>query len=109
MKRLLFILIFSATLFLPVFHAAASAPIKILLVPGHDNTAWGARYGNVKEATMTLAVAAKIYNILKQDKRFDVYITRDDLGYTKEFTDYFANQREAIFWLRPALKMWFIA
>jgi N-acetylmuramoyl-L-alanine amidase len=74
----------------------AAAPIKILLVPGHDNTVWGAQYGNIKEADMTLAVATRIYNLLKKDKRFDVYITRDSKGYTKEFADYFANQQADI-------------
>ena len=71
-------------------------PIKILLVPGHDNEVWGAQYGNMKEATMTLALATQIYNILKKDKRFEVYITRDGSGYTKEFADYFANQQAEI-------------
>lgn len=71
------------------------APIKILLVPGHDNQVWGAQYGNLKEADMNLVLATKIYNILKQDKRFDVYITRDSNGYTKEFAD-FSTQKGSI-------------
>jgi hypothetical protein len=97
-KRLPFTLfIFLVIYFLPIFQVQASvaSPIKILLVPGHDNQVWGARYGNTKEADMNLAVAIKIYNILKQDKRFDVYITRDSKGYTKEFAD-FLIQKDAI-------------
>ena len=62
-------------------------------MPGHDDKVWGARYGNTKEATMTLAVATQIYNLLKKDKKFQVYITRDSKGYTKEFADYFANHQ----------------
>ena len=83
---------FLAFFLLPIFQAKAvlSAPVKILLVPGHDNEVWGARYGNIKEATMNLAVATRIYDVLKQDKRFEVYITRDSKGYTKEFADYFS-------------------
>lgn len=71
-------------------------PIKILIVPGHDNTIWGAEYGNLKEADMNLALAAKIFNILKKDKRFNVYIARDSKGYTKEFEDYLANHKPDI-------------
>ena len=82
----------------------AATPIKILLVPGHDNQNWGAEYGNRKEADMTLAVATKIYNILKQDPRFDVYITRDSGGYTKEFADYFPAQKDAIIAFEQAAK-----
>ncbi len=38
---------------------------------------------------MNLNLATRIYNILKKDKRFEVYITRQVGGYTKEFADYF--------------------
>lgn len=97
MKRLLFILpIFFLVLFSPIGRVNAAAPIKILLVPGHDNEIWGAQYGNLKEAAMNLAVASRIYDILKKDKRFDVHITRDLKGYTKEFADYFLAQKDAI-------------
>ena len=88
--------------FSPIYAAKAPVlpvkPIKILLVPGHDSEVWGAQYGNMKEATMNLTLATQIYNILKKDKRFEVYITRDDTslsGYTKEFADFF-TQRDAI-------------
>jgi N-acetylmuramoyl-L-alanine amidase len=88
---LLFIFIFT-----PIFSAHAQTPIKILLVPGHDDESWGAQYGNLKEADMNLVLAKKIFNILKQDKRFEVHIARDSNGYTKEFADYFANNQEDI-------------
>ncbi len=42
---------------------------------------------------MTLAVGTRMYNILKKDPRFEVRITRDSSGYTKEFADYFANHQ----------------
>jgi N-acetylmuramoyl-L-alanine amidase len=81
-------------------------PIKILLVPGHDSEVWGAQYGSIKEATMTLALATQIYNILKKDKRFEVYITRDSTsssGYTKQFSDFLA-QKDAILVFEQAAK-----
>jgi N-acetylmuramoyl-L-alanine amidase len=96
-SAIVFLLFAFAPIF-PVYAAntntTAIKPIKILLVPGHDNEVWGAQYGTMKEATMTLALATQIYNILKKDKRFEVHITRDGtppLSYTKEFADYFAN------------------
>lgn len=97
MKRFLFILfIFSIISLAPICQASIVTPIKILLVPGHDNQVWGAQYGKMKEATMTLALATQIYNLLKNDKRFDVYITRDSKGYTKEFANYYPAQKNAI-------------
>ena len=71
-------------------------PIKILLVPGHDDEVWGAQYGNLKEADMNLSLATELYNILKKDGRLKVYITRDEAGYTKEFEDYFASHQDDI-------------
>ncbi len=80
----------------PLSFANTGISIKILLVPGHDNEIWGAEYGNIKEADMNLALATRIFNILKKDKRFEVWITRDNLGYTKEFADYFSSHRQDI-------------
>jgi N-acetylmuramoyl-L-alanine amidase len=70
--------------------------IKILIVPGHNNQVWGAQYGDLKEADMNLVLATKIYNNLKKDKRFKVYITRDKNGYTKQFSNYFSTQKDNI-------------
>ncbi len=95
MRKAVFILFF-IFLFSPVFFVFAQEPIKILLVPGHDDESWGAQYGDIKETNMTLALAAKIYDLLKKDERFEVYITRDNAGYKKEFADYFSSRREDI-------------
>lgn len=99
MKVLLFIFSLILLISIPISGVNA-APVKILLVPGHDNEVWGAQYGNIKEADMNLNLANRIYNILKKDKRFQIHITRkiggQAGGYTKEFADYFANNAEAI-------------
>jgi N-acetylmuramoyl-L-alanine amidase len=70
--------------------------IKILIVPGHDDEVWGAQYGNIKEADMNLVLGTQIYNNLKKDKRFKVYITRNKYGYTKDFAEYFSKEKENI-------------
>jgi N-acetylmuramoyl-L-alanine amidase len=104
MKKLFFIFIFLAFLLAPAVFTEASTPIKILLVPGHDDEVWGSQYGNMKEATMTLSLANRIYNILSKDKRFNVYITRNSEGYTKEFADYFLNNRADILTFKEKAK-----
>lgn len=96
-KRLFIFLCISVCL--PVHFLHAAEPIKILLVPGHDDQVWGAEYGTTKEADMNLALATRIFNILEKDKRFEVHITRDGsgtFGYTQEFADYFAGNQDAI-------------
>lgn len=74
----------------------ADPKIRILLVPGHDDEVWGSRYGNLKEADMNLVLATQIYELLKEDDRFEVFITRDDSGYIPELADYFSENREEI-------------
>lgn len=82
-------------LFFPIFYVSAeennilNRKIRILLVPGHDNDYPGASFGDRREADMTLDLATRIFNSLKDDNAFEVHITRDKDGYTKEFSDYF--------------------
>jgi N-acetylmuramoyl-L-alanine amidase len=85
----LFIVLFST-------RVAFAAPIKILIVPGHDDIVWGAQAGNIKEADMNLVLATKLYNILKLDKRFQVYITRNSAGYTPTLENYFESNFDDI-------------
>src|SRR5688572_18181382 len=92
LKILLIIFLFSFS----TLKIQAAEPFRVLLVPGHDNESVGAQYGNVKEAAMNLAVARRIHAILKKDKRFQVFITRDTRGYTKAFENYFEDREEII-------------
>ena len=81
-----------------------AVPIKVLIVPGHDNEVWGAQYGTIKEADMNLNLSNRIYNQLKKDKRFEVHITRKIGGYTTEFENYFSSNRDAIIAFKEAAK-----
>ena len=94
MKKLLFILLL---LLIPVsIFAQTIKPIKILIVPGHDNKEWGAEFNGVKEADMTEKLSLMIFDLLKKDKKFEPIITRDWNGYTPTFEDYFINGEQAI-------------
>jgi len=104
MKKLLFTIFVFVLIILPNGFSYAATPVKILIVPGHDNDYWGTEYHGLKEADMNLALATRIYNILKKDPRFQVYITRDWNGYTKTFEDYFTNHRDEIIKFKDDLK-----
>lgn len=96
--KILFLLILFTT---PIFYidaslATSNKQIRILIVPGHDDKIWGSQYGNLKEADMNLVLATQIKDLLKKDKRFKVFITRDNKGYTKEFADYFSSEESDI-------------
>ena len=98
MKRILSILILGFVFLAPThpIYADTIKPIRILIVPGHDNKVWGAQYGKIKEADMNLRLAKELFSILNKDKRFEVFITRNSENYTKEFADYFLNNRSSV-------------
>src|SRR3989344_5385054 len=56
-------------------------PIKILIVPGHDNQFSGAVFNGVREADLNLELAKKLVSSLAEDTRLYVTIARDDSGY----------------------------
>lgn len=73
-------------------YQGGTRPIKILVVPGHDDEFWGTQYKDLKEADMNLRLANELYARLAKDKRFDVMITRDREGYKEPFGSYFAEK-----------------
>src|SRR3972149_9530418 len=93
MKKLLFIIFL---FLLPLYFTHAAKPAKVLIVPGHDDESWGTEFLSVKEADMNVKLSLMLYDRLKQDKNFEVFITRDWNGYKKEFADYFQNNEEVI-------------
>ncbi len=104
LKKTLFI-IFLLILPISFVRATTKASIRILIVPGHDNGSWGAEYGKIKEADMNLVLATQIYNSLKVDKNYKVYITRNKSGYLKTFADYFSNHKGEIIAFKQAAKL----
>ena len=69
-------------------------PIRVLLVPGHDNEFSGANYGGVREADMNLKLAKMINGYLSQDPNIQVTMARDDNGYNPDFLAYY-NQNSS--------------
>lgn len=69
---------------------------KILVVPGHDEKDYGAKFNDLKEEEINLDLSNIIYNLFDKDENFDVYITRNENGYTTEFEEYFENQKTEI-------------
>lgn len=70
--------------------------IKILIVPGHDNESWGTDFNGIKEADFNLAVGERLLDYFRADANFEVFITRDQNGYTRDFQGYFQEQSSLI-------------
>ncbi len=71
-------------------------PVKILLVPGHDNASVGTQFKNVKEADLTLELAERLALLLNKESGFQTFVTRDRAGYSPQFSSYFESGRTSI-------------
>jgi N-acetylmuramoyl-L-alanine amidase len=63
-------------------------PVKIIIVPGHDDTLSGAVYRKRREADMNMELGKKLAKFLSADSEFEVLLTRTDDGYNPVFWDY---------------------
>lgn len=65
-------------------------------MPGHDEQYWGTEFNDIHEADVTVAIAQFLFEYLQKDPRFNVTITRTQMGYTDTFKNYFENSRQQI-------------
>ncbi|MEQ1561395.1 MAG: N-acetylmuramoyl-L-alanine amidase [Nitrospira sp.] len=85
--------------------AEATEKIKILVVPGHEPDFGGTEFGNIKEREMTVELGQKIKNLLENNPRYDVYITRDKTSWNETFLNYFSKDwKEIISWEKSKRK-----
>jgi N-acetylmuramoyl-L-alanine amidase len=65
--------------------------VKILIAPGHEPGYGGAEYGSLKERMMNTELSRELFNILKDDPHFEVYITRNNEVWDPIFAKYFKD------------------
>lgn len=70
--------------------------VRVLIVPGHDDGAWGTEFKGVHEADMTVAVGEELARLLASDSAYDPVLVRTAKGYTPSFQDYFEREQENI-------------
>ncbi|MBX4210916.1 N-acetylmuramoyl-L-alanine amidase, partial [Candidatus Parcubacteria bacterium] len=70
--------------------------IRVLIVPGHDNEYFGTSYKNLVEGDMTLKLGTRLTELLKNDPKLSVTVTRDATWYTPQFANYFNANKEGI-------------
>lgn len=70
--------------------------IRVLIVPGHDNDAWGTEFRGVREADITALVGEELSRLLSADRHYEPILVRTRDGYAKEFLDYFASEQVAV-------------
>lgn len=55
-----------------------NGPLRVTIDPGHGGSDTGASRGHLKESEIALKVSLKLAELLKQDPRFNVSLTRSD-------------------------------
>lgn len=70
--------------------------IRVLIVPGHDNEAWGTEFRGVREADMTAAVGEELTRLLSRDTVYEPLLIRSARGYAPGFAEYLERERARI-------------
>ncbi len=73
--------------------------VRILIVPGHEPTEGGTSFDVAKERDIVVLLAKELKTFLEKNNRYEVFVTRDEKGWTPEFFEYFEkNWEEIIAW-----------
>ncbi len=70
--------------------------VKVLIVPGHEPNYGGAEFGKLKERDMTVELAENLAQILRNNGRYEVFVTRSADSWSPEFKEYFENEWQNI-------------
>lgn len=70
--------------------------VRVLIVPGHDNEAWGTEFNGVREADMTVALGEELTKLLAADPAYEPLLLRSTTGYASGFLDYVGQEEGAI-------------
>ncbi len=113
MKRLPVHILFAIIVFVAIFYSnSAYSPeiqnqtfaqsqivakkIKIVVVAGHDNSTWGAKFMGVKEVELNRILADYLYDFLKNDPLFEPTKNQENGDYIPELAQYFKDNEAKI-------------
>ncbi|MEY2641169.1 MAG: N-acetylmuramoyl-L-alanine amidase [Candidatus Parcubacteria bacterium] len=75
---------------------AAQGPVRVLVVPGHDDIYVGAQYKMLREVDLTRELAARIANELAADEGFTVVLAATDEGFVPALETFLDAEEEVI-------------
>jgi len=70
--------------------------LRVLIVPGHDDDAWGTEFNGIREADMTVALGEELTKLLSADPAFEPLLLRSRAGYASGFLEYVGREEGAI-------------
>ncbi len=75
---------------------ASKKIVNILIVPGHDDNSWGAKFGSLKEVELNRKLAHHLHQYLSKEEGINPVLASDDFGYSPIFETYFNAEKEKI-------------
>lgn len=79
-------------------------PIRILVVPGHDNISRGTQFNGIDEVEFTRIVSEKLANYLRQEPMFEVMNAYENGDYAPQLLKYFEENSKEILDFREEYK-----
>lgn len=70
--------------------------VKILIVPGHDDSAGGTEFSGIREADMNLAVGEALRSAFSKNGAYEATLLRDGRGYLPAFERYFGEHQDEV-------------
>ena len=70
--------------------------VRILIVPGHDDSVWGTEFRGLREADINLALAKELENYFAHDPHFEAILARSDAEYIPELAASFAEEEKIL-------------
>lgn len=70
----------------------SNEPIKVLIVPGHDDRYTGAAFGDIREVDLNRKLSKELFNFLNDEDGFNVKLASNESGYDKELLKYFEKE-----------------
>ena len=74
----------------------SAEPIRVLIVPGHDDDSWGTEYNGIREADLTMRVGEALAAQFAKNSAYEATLLRGRDGYLSAFETYFAEHREVV-------------
>ena len=70
--------------------------VRIVVVPGHDDEAWGTEFKGLRESDINAALAEDLADYLGNDQMVEVFLVRNSAGYNPVFLEYLKTNKESI-------------
>lgn len=70
--------------------------VKVLIVPGHDDTNWGTEFNGIREADLTMRVGEALTAEFAKNPAYDAVLLRGRSGYLPAFETYVAEHEAEV-------------